>query len=118
MIPRRPPAWLAELMYAQPEVAEMIGSIQDKVSPEAQERVLAALRRSKMGERIADEGRSEGLGPVEHQFARRLGRSLVANERAELLRRLDTLGASRIGDVVLDLERDALAAWLADPDAR
>ena len=74
-----------------------------------------------MGERIADEGRSEGvdkgLGPVEHMFARRLGRPLVDAERAELLRRLDTLGASRIGDVVLDLERDALATWLADPNA-
>ncbi len=45
------------------------------------------------------------------------GRPLADAERAEVLRRLDTLGPDRIGDVVLDLERDALAAWLADPDA-
>ena len=64
-----------------------------------------------------NEGRNEGLGPLEHQLARRLSRPVTAAEHAELLRRLDTLGADRIGDVVLDLAPDALAAWLADPNA-
>jgi hypothetical protein len=32
--------------------------------------------------------------------------------------RLSTLGADRLGDVVLDLSAPALAAWLADHDAR
>jgi len=31
--------------------------------------------------------------------------------------RLDTVGPERLGDVVLDLDVAALAAWLADPEA-
>jgi hypothetical protein len=31
--------------------------------------------------------------------------------------RLGRLGADRLGDVVLDLAPEALAAWLADPTA-
>jgi hypothetical protein len=53
-----------------------------------------------------------------HQFSRRLGRPLTDAERVTLNTRLDALGPERIGDVVLDLATDALAAWLADPDAR
>ncbi len=63
-------------------------------------------------------GRDEGLQPLAHQFARRLGRALAEGEFARLRERLGTLGAARLGDVVLDLERDALAAWLADDNAR
>jgi len=63
-------------------------------------------------------GRDEGLQPLAHQFARRLGRALADGEFARLRERLGTLGAARLGGVVLDLERDALAAWLADDDAR
>jgi len=112
--PRRPPTWLAELMYAQPEVAEMIESMADKMSPEAQEKALAVIRRTRMGKRFVAEGR---LDAFEHLYARRLGRPITPAEHAELLRRLDTLGADRIGDVVLDLPPDALAVWLADPNA-
>ncbi len=63
-------------------------------------------------------GRDEGLGPLVHQFERRLGRPLRDEERARLHARLATLGAARLGDVVIDLARDELAAWLADADAR
>jgi hypothetical protein len=63
------------------------------------------------------EGLDAGLRPLEHLFSRRLGRALSAAEHGELLRRLGTLGPARLGDVVLDLTPDALAAWLADPDA-
>jgi len=38
--------------------------------------------------------------------------------RAVLRQRLATLGADRLGDVVLDLEAVTLSAWLADPAAR
>lgn len=31
--------------------------------------------------------------------------------------RLSTQGAERLGDVVLDLDADALTAWIADPTA-
>jgi len=64
------------------------------------------------------EGRDEGLQPLVHLFTRKLGRPLAATERDRLRERLTTLGAERLGDVVLDLDRDALAAWLTAPDAR
>ena len=55
---------------------------------------------------------------LQHLFARRLGRPLTEGETATLLVRFDTVGPDRLGDVVLDLTPDALAAWLTDPDAR
>lgn len=62
-----------------------------------------------------DEGRIELLS---RQFARRLGRTLSAAEQTALRTRFDQVGPARMGDVVLDLDADALGAWLADPDAR
>jgi hypothetical protein len=53
-----------------------------------------------------------------HQFERRLGRPLRDEERAYLRARTEALGPDRLGDLVLDLSVDELAAWLADPDAR
>lgn len=64
------------------------------------------------------QGVAQGLRPLEHQFERRLGRALAAAERASLAARIGTLGADRLGDVVLDLDPPVLAAWLGDPDAR
>jgi exonuclease VII small subunit len=54
---------------------------------------------------------------VEHQFERRLRRALTDAERDTVRARFTTLGPERLGDVVLDLEGDALAAWIADPAA-
>jgi hypothetical protein len=53
------------------------------------------------------------LEPLAHQFERRLGRSLSADEQARLAERLDKEGPEKVGDVVLDLSADALCAWLA-----
>ena len=72
-------------------------------------------RGQKQGQR---QGREAGLEPLVHQFTRRLGRPLTQGERTTLVRRLDTLGPRRLGDVVLDLDAAGLATWLADPDAR
>lgn len=70
-------------------------------------------------QRERDDARREGLVAVlTHQFERRLQRELTASERATLRARLVTLGPDRLGDVVLDLDTAALAAWLADADAR
>jgi len=70
-------------------------------------------------EQFKDKLRHEGerLG-LQRLYARRLGRSLSADEETTLVQRLDTVGPDRLGDVVLDLSPDALAAWLRDPDAR
>ncbi len=64
------------------------------------------------------EGLKEGIDLMVHLFTRKLGRPLTERERETLLRRLDTLGPGRLGDVVLDLDGTALAAWLANPRAR
>ena len=64
-----------------------------------------------------EKGIEKGLSPLEHLFVRRLGRPLGDEERVTLLARLDSLGPIRLGDVVLDLDRDALASWLGDPAA-
>jgi len=67
---------------------------------------------------VFEKGLDEGLKPLVHQFERRLGRSLSSDERRALHERLLRLGADRLGDLVLDLAAQELAAWLADPDAR
>ena len=65
-----------------------------------------------------DEGRNEGLAPLAHLFARKLGRPLDDHEREILIARLGALGPDRLGDIALDLDGAALALWLADPSAR
>jgi hypothetical protein len=68
--------------------------------------------------RLREEGVAEGLLTLAHLFERRLGRALSATEHHTLTERFSTLGPNRLGDVVLDLAPDALAAWLTNPDAR
>jgi hypothetical protein len=64
------------------------------------------------------QGMQQGLAPLLRLFSRRLDRALTDDERAVVVARLDSLGADRLGDVVLDLTPPALAAWLADPAAQ
>jgi hypothetical protein len=66
-----------------------------------------------------NEGQNEGRQQtLFHLFARKLGRGLTEDEQASIRRRLALVGPDRVGDVALDLEPEALAAWLADRDAR
>ena len=64
------------------------------------------------------EGLDQGIGPLVHQFERRLRRTLSEEERSVLQGRLGSHGPARLGDVVLDLDPEVLARWLADPNAR
>jgi hypothetical protein len=64
-----------------------------------------------------ERGLAAGLRPLVRQFERRLGRPLSDAERGVLASRLDVVGPDRLGDVVLDLDSAALAAWLASPTA-
>ena len=68
-------------------------------------------------ERGLEAGLEAGLRPLVRQFERRLGRPLSDAERGALASRLDVVGPDRLGDVVLDLDSAALAAWLASPNA-
>ncbi len=55
---------------------------------------------------------------AQRQFERRLGRPLTETERATLTARFRGVGSERVLDVAFEREGPALAAWLADPDAR
>jgi hypothetical protein len=68
-------------------------------------------------EELIEEGIERGLMPLLHLVERRLGRALTPDEHHALRERFNRLGSNRLGDVVLDLSADALAAWLADPNA-
>lgn len=63
--------------------------------------------------------RVEGMETlVTRQVERRLKRPLTAAELAKLHARVVALGAEHVGDLVIDLTPDGLAAWLAeDADA-
>ena len=63
-------------------------------------------------------GLEQGIEPLVRVLTRKLGRPLTEREHATVVRRLGTLGPERLGDVALDLEAPALAAWLANPRAR
>ena len=60
---------------------------------------------------------AEGLRSRVRRFARRLGRPQSDAERSTPASRLDVVGPARLGPVLLDLDRAALAAWLASPTA-
>ncbi len=63
-------------------------------------------------------GQQEGIvGLLSRRLERRLSRPLTSPENEALVRRLGTLGSDRLGDLVFDLSPEALAAWVAAPDA-
>lgn len=120
---RRPPPWLLRMiqflpmpMPVQDEVLRYLGMVATDPEVRARQRYVAR-RLVEMTPEVRDEILERGLGPVVHLFERRLGRALTEQEHALLRSRLDRLGASRLGDVVLDLSAEALGAWLADPEA-
>ena len=69
-----------------------------------------------------EQGQEQGLQQGMQQalvrlFERRLGRPLDEGEKATVLRRLGVLGYDRVIDVRDELSPEALAAWLANPEA-
>ena len=61
---------------------------------------------------------TESLRGTQRLFERRMGRPLTDTEREVVAARFHIPGPERLADVVFDLDAPALAAWLADPDAR
>jgi hypothetical protein len=92
------------------------GRIRDEAATAA--RASWEQEKNHIREQGLSQGLSQGLLLIVHQFERRLGRPLTAPEHDTLAQRLHTVGPERLGDVVLDLSPDALAAWLAAPAER
>ena len=70
-------------------------------------------------ERGIEKGIEKGIKKdVTRLVERRLRRPLSEQEQATLVGRIDTLGVDRIHDVLFELPAEALAPWLADPNAR
>lgn len=65
------------------------------------------------------QGREEAIAQLLGRlFARRVGRRPTTEEERSLVERARALGAEQVEDALLDLERDALVRWLAEPVSR
>lgn len=121
---RRPPEWLAHVIEYLPMTAAVLAELTRYMNIESKDPAFLAQRRRVMTAfaettpGVGDVLIAKGLAPLVHQFERRLGRRLAENERHTLQERLDRIGSERLGDVVFDLTPEALATWLADPNAR
>lgn len=116
------PDWVAGVLQMLPMSPDVTEELQFHVptDPAEQRRIKAELLRRWL--RQLPEGGDElveqaALQRLQHQFERRLSRPLTPSEQETLHQRLTSLGSNRLGDVVLDLDATALAAWLADPAA-
>jgi hypothetical protein len=103
----------ARLRFDLPQDPHDLAEEEEELAVTSQQ-IVEALQHEAM-EKGVEKG---AAGVVAHQFERRLRRALRDEERARLRERTETLGPDRLGDLVLDLSVDELAAWLADPDAR
>ena len=114
------PDWVTGVLQMLPMDADLYESLNVPTDPEEQRRIHTDLLRRwlRLVPEAADEAVQQGaLQPLQHLFERRLNRPLSPSEQALLRHRLATLGADRLGDVVLDLDAATLSAWLADPAA-
>jgi hypothetical protein len=129
IIDRRSPEWVLDMIRSLPEARTAMADFPFPItSPEDKALGDAAVRAyinamlnacPDVADELRAEARLEGRGAeLEDLYSRRLGRPLTPAEHATLFARLRTHGPGRLGDVVLDLSRDELAAWITDPDAR
>jgi hypothetical protein len=103
----------ARLRFELPEDPHDRTAEEEELAVTSQQ-IVEALERKAM-----EKGMEKGAArTLVHQFERRLSRALREDEQARLHARTAALGPDRLGDLVLDLSADELAAWLADPAAR
>jgi hypothetical protein len=123
---RRPPQWLVRMLEFVPMSRNLREEI-NKWLPPTDDPELLAFRRENilmmvdalpgLREELAEKGIEKGIQPLLHQFERKLGRPLTLEESSTIRDRIGLLGPDRVGDVVLDLSSESLAAWLSDPSA-
>jgi hypothetical protein len=89
-------------------------------SYQAEQRQIGLDEGKKLG---LDEGKKLGLDEgkklaLARLFEKRLGRTMTDDERGTLVDRFTRLGEDRLDEVILILDGEKLAAWLADPEGR
>ena len=87
-----------ELLRRMPIIEDMILEAEQRGKLEGQQKAIAEL-----------------LGRL---FARLVGRSPTTEEERSIVERARALGPGEVEDALLDLERDALVRWLAEPVRR
>ncbi len=124
---RRPVAWVLRMVQFLPMSTSVSDDLVRVVSQSEDPEVFARQRRMarffinadpKLRAEIIEQGIEQGIekGMVQ-LFERRLARPLASGEAVALHERLGRLGSGRLGDVLFEYSAEALAAWLADPDA-
>ena len=76
-----------------------------------------AAAHPEVANKYIERGIERGIAPLLSLITRKLRRPLTDSDRRAVATRLDLVGPERLADVVLDLDGDALAAWLADSNA-
>lgn len=103
------------------EIQRELDSVEDDpalVSQFAEE--LAAAHPEVANKYIAkgiEQGIEQGIAPLLSLISRKLGRPLSDADRRAVATLLTLVGPERLADAVLDLDGDALSAWLRDPNA-
>ena len=75
--------------------------------------IMAAIEEARRRRREVEERAALLARPC----SRKIGRALTDEERAVLCAKLDALGVERVTEAVIDLDGDALAAWIVAPTA-
>jgi len=113
---------MSEIVYDE-LFAQVVKAQKNPVHEARRQRLLRAMLddapnvRSEVEQKGVDKGLEKGLAPLVHQFERKLRRTLTAQDRQTLVKRIDLVGPERVGDVVLELTSEQLAAWLENADA-
>ena len=89
------------------------------------ELILEAEQRGQQKGKLEGQQKGEEIGQQKaivellgRLFARRVGRSPTTEEERSIVERARALGPGEVEDALLDLERDALVRWLAEPVRR
>mgnify|MGYP007009323683 CR=1 FL=1 len=109
---------MSEVVYDE-LFAQVVKAQKNPVHEARRQRLLRAMLDDAPNVRseVEQKGLEKGLAPLVHQFERKLRRTLTAQDRQTLVKRIDLVGPERVGDVVLELTSEQLAAWLENADA-
>ncbi|MCC6559319.1 MAG: hypothetical protein IT372_40875, partial [Polyangiaceae bacterium] len=77
---------------------------------------LSLLRRTPIiGEMIIEAEQKTIAALLGRLFARRIGRRPTVEEERSIVERAHRIGPEEVEDALLDMDRDALVRWLAEP---